>query len=157
MLAIPAALLWLGTGIVLVLAEVMSGSMVLLALGLAAISVSMLAILGVGLATQLVLFCLLTGLFLPLAIKVIQPLMFSRRHGSARSNASAHTIRLEPGAVVSVVEAETGLGVPHGGDVFRVALARRPSGDVIRAGDTVRILYMEGTNAFVELPSCHSR
>lgn len=114
MLAIPAALLWLGTGIVLVLAEVMSGSMVLLALGLAAICVSMAAYFGVGIATQLVLFCLLTGLFLLLATKLIQPLMFSRRHGSARSNASAHTIRLEPGAVVSVVEAETGLGVPHG-------------------------------------------
>ncbi len=65
--------LWLVLALVLSLAELTSGVLVLLALGIAAALTAALAFLGVSFYWQLVGMGVLSGLLVPLTIRVIRP------------------------------------------------------------------------------------
>ncbi|MGR4066831.1 NfeD family protein [Halomonas sp. LR3S48] len=67
------ALIWLAIALLLGLAELSSGALVLLALGIAAALTSALAALGLTLPWQLLAMGVFSGILLPLAIKVIRP------------------------------------------------------------------------------------
>lgn len=65
--------LWLVLALVLSLAELTSGVLVLLALGIAAALTALLAFLGVPFYWQLIGMGVLSGLLVPVAIRVIRP------------------------------------------------------------------------------------
>jgi inner membrane protein len=67
------ALVWLAIALLLGLAELSSGGLVLLSLGVAAALTSALAALGLGLPWQLLAMGVFSGLLIPLAVKVIRP------------------------------------------------------------------------------------
>lgn len=67
------ALIWIAIALLLGLAELTSGGMVLLALGVAAAFTAALAALGLGLPWQLLGMGVFSGLLVPLAVMVIRP------------------------------------------------------------------------------------
>lgn len=128
--------LWLVLALVLSLAELTSGVLVLLALGIAAALTAALAFLGVPFYWQLVGMGVLSGLLVPLAIRVIRP-RFSPRGVDYGTTGTG----VEKGNLYRTLKRDfdgaTGLKI--NGDFYR-----------LRTSDNGRTEFPEGTDVIFE-------
>lgn len=146
------AMLWLATALVLGLAELTSGALLLLALAIAAALTAATAAMGLPFSGQLLAMGVLSGVLVPLTIKVIRP-------------------RFSP---KGVAYGTTGTGVEHGHRYVTIerdfdgASGLKINGDFYRlrvdgstttrlpAGTQVIFKEFDGTTAIVELASANS-
>lgn len=137
--------LWLILALVLSLAELTSGVLVLLALGVAAALTSLLAFAGVGFEWQLVGMGVLSGILVPLAIWVIRP-RFSPRgvaYGTTGTGVENGTLYR---TLIRDFDAATGIKI--NGDFYRIRVAE--TGETTLPADTdVLFDQFDGTTAIV--------
>jgi membrane protein implicated in regulation of membrane protease activity len=136
-----AAVVWLIIGIVLVVAEVLSGAFVLVMLGAAALIASLLAALGLGLPISLVAFAVVAGGGITLA----RPALVRKMHTEhVKTNVDALVDKRA--IVVTTVDA-------HGGQVkIEGALWSARAYDeteVLEIGRSVTIMSISGATALV--------
>lgn len=141
------ALLWLALGLLLALAELTSGAMVLLALGVAALLTALLAWIGLPLAWQLIGLALFSGILVPVAIKLIRP-CFSPRgvaYGTTGTGVEkGHVYR----TLVRDFDGATGIKV--NGDFYRLRV-RETSATELPVGTAVTFKEFDGTTAIVTI------
>jgi membrane protein implicated in regulation of membrane protease activity len=136
-----AAVVWLIIGIVLVVAEVLSGAFVLVMLGAAALIAALLAALGLGLPISLVAFAVVAGGGITLA----RPALVRKMHTEhVKTNVDALVDKRA--IVVTTVDA-------HGGQVkIEGALWSARAYDeteVLEIGRSVTIMSISGATALV--------
>ncbi|MFP4251913.1 MAG: NfeD family protein [Guyparkeria sp.] len=142
---------WAVIGLVLALAELLTGAFVLLALGVAALITALLsALTGMGLVVQLVVMGIASGILVPLAIYRIRP-MFSPRgvkYGTTGAGSEAgKTFTVEPMRFDPSLPA-----IRVNGDQYRIQPVdehERPSDRQVDFGQHVQLLRFEGTIALV--------
>ncbi|CAM4044035.1 nodulation efficiency, NfeD-like protein [Vreelandella rituensis] len=140
---------WLIIALLLSLAELSSGGMVLLALGMAAALTALLAWLGLSLAWQLVGLGILAGVLVPIAIKFIRP-WFSPRgvaYGTTGTGVEKgrtyHTLKRD-------FDGATGIKV--NGDFYRIRISENGATE-LPEGTAVTFKTFDGTTAIVTLDS----
>ncbi|HEY4020148.1 MAG TPA: NfeD family protein [Pseudonocardiaceae bacterium] len=136
-----AAVIWLIIGIVLVVAEVLSGAFVLVMLGAAALVAALIAALGLGLPISLVAFAVVAGGGITLA----RPALVRKMHTDhVKTNVDALVDKRA--VVVTTVDA-------HGGQVkIEGALWSARAYDeteVLEIGRSVTIMSISGATALV--------
>jgi membrane protein implicated in regulation of membrane protease activity len=136
-----AAVIWLIIGIVLVVAEVLSGAFVLVMLGAAALVAALIAALGLGLPISLVAFAVVAGGGITLA----RPALVRKMHTDhVKTNVDALVDKRA--IVVTTVDA-------HGGQVkIEGALWSARAYDeteVLEIGRSVTIMSISGATALV--------
>lgn len=141
---------WLVITLLLGLAELMSGTLLLLALAVAAALTAILPMLGLSLPWQLLGMGLFSGILVPVAIHGIRP-RFSPRGvnygttGSGVERGQRYRVmhRDFDGASVLLIN----------GDLYRLRVASNPSGldDDLAEGTDVIFERFEGTTAIVQL------
>lgn len=137
--------LWLILALALSLAELTSGVLVLLALGVAAALTALLAYAGAAFEWQLVGMGVLSGLLVPLAIWVIRP-RFSPRGVSYGTTGTGVEHGTRYRTVIRDFDAATGIKV--NGDFYRIRVAE--TGETTLPPDTdVRFDQFDGTTAIV--------
>ncbi|MBB3231249.1 NfeD family protein [Halomonas stenophila] len=138
---------WLAIALLLGLAELTSGALLLLALGVAAALTAALAALGLSLSWQLLGMGVFSGLLAPLAIMVIRP-RFSPRGVAYGTTGTG----VEKGRAFTVLarDFDGACGIKINGDFYRIRLAG--SGDTDPPVGT-RVIFEEfdGTTAVVRL------
>lgn len=136
------ALVWLIAGVVLIVAEVISGELVLLMLGLAAMGAAGAAALGVPLGVDATVFAVL-GLGL---IFVARPALKRRLNRGIELKTNVEALIGKKAVVESTVDATSGR-VRINGDVWS---ARAFDGtQVLETGQTVMIMDISGATAVV--------
>lgn len=136
------ALLWLIAGVVLVAAEVISGDLVLLMLGVAALGAAGAAALGAPLAVDAAVFAALSlGLVL-----LARPALKRRLMRGADLRTNAEALIGKKALVEATVDSAGGLVLIDG-----QSWSARPLGEdeVIRAGETVTVMDISGATAVV--------
>lgn len=141
---------WLVIALLLGLTELLTGTLLLLALAVAAALTALLSALGLSMPMQLVGMGLMSGLLVPIAIRVIRP-RFSPRGvnygttGSGVERGQRYHVKQRnyDGASVLLIN----------GDLYRLRLTNSPSGsnDDLAAGTDVIFERFEGTTAIVQL------
>lgn len=141
--------LWLILALVLSLAELTSGVLVLLALGIAAALTALLAYLGVSFEWQLVGMGVLSGVLVPLAIWVIRP-RFSP-HGVAYGTTGTG---VEKGTHYQsqIRDFDAATGIKVNGDFYRIRVAETGETE-LPAGTDVLFDQFDGTTAIVHRTS----
>nr|WP_163502032.1 nodulation efficiency, NfeD-like protein [Halomonas socia] len=141
------ALLWLALSLLLALAELTSGAMVLLALGVAALVAALLAWLGLPLAWQLIGLALATGVLVPLAIKVIRP-WFSPRGVAYGTTGTG----VEKGRVYRTLirDYDGATGIKVNGDFYRLRVQESAATE-LPLGTAVVFKEFDGTTAIVTI------
>ncbi|MDI5892528.1 nodulation efficiency, NfeD-like protein [Halomonas rhizosphaerae] len=139
------AIIWLAIALLLGLAELMSGGLVLLALGGAAALTAGLAALGLSLPWQLLGLGVFSGLLVPLAVMVIRP-RFSPRgvaYGTTGTGVEKHrtytTLKRD-------FDGATGIKV--NGDFYRLRVVETGATE-LPAGTRVTFRRFDGTTALV--------
>ncbi|QIZ36509.1 NfeD family protein [Saccharopolyspora sp. ASAGF58] len=136
------ALVWLIAGVVLIVAEVISGELVLLMLGLAAMGAAGAAALGVPLGVDAAVFAVL-GLGL---IFVARPALKRRLNRGIELKTNVEALIGKKAVVESTVDATSGR-VRINGDVWS---ARAFDGtQVLETGQTVMVMDISGATAVV--------
>ncbi|MGI8305788.1 NfeD family protein [Saccharopolyspora hattusasensis] len=136
------ALVWLIAGVVLIVAEVISGELVLLMLGLAAMGAAGAAALGVPLGVDAAVFAVL-GLGL---IFVARPALKRRLNRGIELKTNVEALIGKKAVVESTVDATSGR-VRIDGDVWS---ARAFDGtQVLETGQTVMVMDISGATAVV--------
>lgn len=138
---------WVLIGLGLLLAELMTGTVLLLALALATFITAIAAYFNVGLTGQLFTLALSGAVLMPVAIKVIRPRLSPAgiNYGSVGSGA-------ENGKVFDIVarDFDNAPGIKIHGDFFRAELINaRPSDPPLKPDDRVIFDHFEGTTAKV--------
>jgi membrane protein implicated in regulation of membrane protease activity len=138
-----AALLWLVVGVVLMLAEVVSGNFVLLMLGVAGLAASGSALLGFGLPASGAVFAVGSVVLMML----VRPAL--KRH--MLSNIPHHRTNVEgligmPATVMSRVDAHGGQ-VKIGGDLWSARAFDED--EVFEPGHSVTVMDISGATAIV--------
>lgn len=146
--------LWLLIGLLLAAAELMTGGLVLLALGVAAIGVAVLAWFGIGLNGQLIGMAVLSGILVPVAVKWIRPRFSPQGVGYGTTGAGTERGRL---FTVCRRDFDGALGVKINGDFYRARLDNTEAPDstgasALAEGQPVRFVRFDGTTALVRLP-----
>ncbi|MBT2774172.1 NfeD family protein [Halomonas sp. ISL-60] len=138
---------WLVLALLLSLAELTSGAMVLLALGIAAALTAAVTALGLTLPWQLLSMAIFTGILLPLSIMVIRP------HFSPRGVAYGTTgTGVEKGNHYITLrrDFDDATGIKVNGDFYRLRVLE--SGETaLPNGTPVVFKRFEGTTALVTL------
>ncbi|WP_458526980.1 NfeD family protein [Onishia taeanensis] len=143
------ATLWLAAALVLGLAELTSGALLLLALAFAAALTAATAALGLPFSGQLLAMGVLSGLLVPLTIKVIRP-RFSPKgvaYGTTGSGAEQgrHYLTLDR-------EFDGACGLKINGDFYRLRVADSTT-TRLPPGTEVIFKEFDGTTAIVTLAS----
>lgn len=144
------AMLWLAAALVLGLAELTSGTLMLLALAIAAaLTAATTAALGLPVSGQLLAMGVLAGVLVPLTIKVIRP-RFSPKgvaYGTTGSGAEQgrHYLTLDR-------DFDGASGLKINGDFYRLRVA---DGTTTRLPPGTEVIFKEfdGTTAIVTLAS----
>lgn len=139
------AIVWLAVALLLGLAELFSGSLVLLALGAAAGLTAVLTLFGLTLSWQLLAMGILSGVLVPLTIWKIRPWFSPGGSQYGTTGTGAHrdqkfttTLRDFDNATVILIN----------GDLYRVRIAE--SGEAkLPPGTTVVFKHFDGTTAIV--------
>lgn len=143
--------LWLILALVLGLAELTSGVLVLLALGCAAAVTALLAFLGFSLTWQLVGMGVLSGLFVPIAIRYIRP-NFSPKGVAYGTTGTG----VEQGQQYNVIKRDfdgaTGLKI--NGDFYRLRVAETGATE-LPEGTQIVFENFDGTTAVVHCNPTH--
>lgn len=127
-------MLWLLFGGALCIAELFSGTFYLLLAGTAAFAAAAAAYLGAPAAGQVAAAALVAIAGLPLVKRV------SRRQGPARMD-------YDTGQSTTLIESGGALCAQHSGSLWRV---REAGGKTLAAGETVRIVAVDGNQLVVE-------
>ncbi|MWJ27500.1 nodulation efficiency, NfeD-like protein [Halomonas sp. ZH2S] len=140
---------WLIIALLLSLAELSSGGMVLLALGMAAALTGLLAWLGLSLAWQLVGLGILAGLLVPIAIKFIRP-WFSPRGVAYGTTGTG----VEKGRSYRTLKRDFdgATGIKINGDFYRIRISENGATE-LPEGMVVTFKSFDGTTAIVTLDS----
>ena len=141
--------LWLILALILSLAELTSGVLVLLALGIASALTAILASLGVSFEWQLAGMGVFSGILVPVAIKYIRP-RFSPKGVAYGTTGTG----VERGTVYETLrrEFDDATGIKVNGDFYRLRVGA--SGDTeLPAGTRVVFKRFDGTTAVVEVKS----
>ena len=141
------AIVWLAIALLLGLAELFSGSLVLLALGAAAGLTAVLTLFGLTLSWQLLAMGILSGVLVPLTIWKIRPWFSPGESQYGTTGTGAHrnqkfttTQRDFDNATVILIN----------GDLYRICVAQ--SGETaLPPGTTVVFEHFDGTTAIVRL------
>lgn len=145
------AVIWLIIALLLGLAELTTGGLVLLALGVAALLTAALAGLGLTLPWQLLGMGLFSGVLVPLSIWVIRP-RFSPRGVAYGTTGTG----VEKGHTYTTLKRDFdgATGIKINGDFYRLRVAapeeRRGETD-LPAGTSVIFQTFDGTTAIVQL------
>ncbi len=144
---------WAVIGLVLALAELVTGAFVLLALGIAALITALVtALIGIGLTGQLVVAGISAGVLVPLAIYRIRPLFSPRgvQYGTTGAGAeSGQTFIVEPMSFDPELPA-----IRVNGDQYRIRVVNerdQPTETPVEFGDRVQLDRFEGTIALVRI------
>ncbi|PMR74433.1 NfeD family protein [Billgrantia endophytica] len=139
------ALIWIAIALLLGLAELSSGGLVLLALGVAAALTSILAAMGLGLPWQLLGMGVFAGLLVPLAIMVIRP-WFSPRGVAYGTTGTG----VEKGLTYTTLKRDFdgASGVKVNGDFYRLRVAETGETE-LPEGTLVTFQHFDGTTAIV--------
>lgn len=140
---------WLIIALLLSLAELSSGAMVLLALGIAAALTAGVAALGLTLPWQLVSMAVFTGVLVPIGVMVIRP--YFSPQGVAYGTTGTG---VERGNVYRTQrrDFDNATGIKVNGDFYRLRVVE--SGETELPPDTPVIFSrFEGTTALVTLPA----
>ena len=146
------AVIWLIVALLLGLAELTTGGLVLLALGIAAALTSALAGLGLSLPWQLLGMGLFSGVLVPLAIWVIRP-RFSPRGVACGTTGTG----VEKGRTYTTLKRDfdSASGIKINGDFYRLRVAAdagESSGETdLPPGTRVIFQTFDGTTAIVHL------
>ncbi|WP_447893899.1 nodulation efficiency, NfeD-like protein [Vreelandella sp. GE22] len=138
---------WLVLALLLSLAELASGAMLLLALGVAAALTAMVTLLGLTFPWQLVSMGIFAGLLVPIAIMVIRP-RFSPRGVAYGTTGTG----VEKGNRYTTLKRDydNATGIKVNGDFYRLRVLE--SGETeLPAGSPVIFKRFEGTTALVVL------
>lgn len=140
---------WLIIALLLSLAELSSGGMVLLALGMAAALTALLAWLGLSLAWQLVGLGILAGILVPIAIKFIRP-WFSPRGVAYGTTGTG----VEKGRTYCTLKRDFdgATGIKINGDFYRIRISENGATE-LPEGMVVTFRSFDGTTAIVTLDS----
>lgn len=140
--------IWLAIALLLGLAELASGALVLLALGIAAALTACIAFLGVSLAWQLLGMGIFAGLLLPLTIKVIRP-YFSPAMAYGTTGTG-----MEKGHEYPTLKRDfdNATGIKINGDFYRIRIAKTEATE-LPIGTAVIFQEFDGTTAMVTLAS----
>ncbi|XKH59540.1 nodulation efficiency, NfeD-like protein [Halomonas sediminis] len=140
---------WLIIALLLSLAELSSGGMVLLALGMAAALTGLLAWLGLSLAWQLVGLGILAGVLVPIAIKFIRP-WFSPRGVAYGTTGTG----VEKGRNYRTLKRDFdgATGIKVNGDFYRIRISENGATE-LPEGTVVTFKSFDGTTAIVTLDS----
>lgn len=138
---------WLAIALLLGLAELTSGALLLLALGVAAALTAVIAALGLSLPWQLLGMGVFSGLLAPLAIMVIRP-WFSPRGVAYGTTGTG----VEEGHDFTVLarDFDGARGIKINGDFYRIRLAGGGDAD-LPVGTRVTFEEFDGTTAVVTL------
>lgn len=141
------AVVWLAIALLLGLTELASGTLLLLALAVAAALTAGLAGLGVSLPWQLLGMGVFSGLLLPLAVMVIRP-RFSPRGVAYGTTGTG----VEKGRTYSteVRDFDAASGIKINGDFYRLRVAEGGETE-LPAGTMVTFQRFDGTTAIVHL------
>ncbi|MCE8003134.1 nodulation efficiency, NfeD-like protein [Billgrantia ethanolica] len=139
------ALIWLAIALLLGLAELSSGGLVLLSLGVAAALTSALAALGLTLPWQLLAMGVFSGILIPLAVKVIRP-WFSPAGVAYGTTGTG----VEKGHTYTTLKRDFdgASGVKINGDFYRLRVAETGE-TVLPEGSLVIFHHFDGTTAVV--------
>jgi inner membrane protein len=143
---------WLAIALLLGLAELASGALLLLALGVAAALTAGLAGLGASLAWQLLGMGVFSGVLLPLAVMVIRP-RFSPRGVAYGTTGTG----VEKGRTYTTLirDFDGASGIKINGDFYRLRVAAdadEKRGETrLPAGSVVTFKEFDGTTAVVSL------
>ncbi|WP_447926581.1 NfeD family protein [Vreelandella sp. EE27] len=138
---------WLVLALLLSLAELTSGAMLLLALGVAAALTAMVTLLGLNFPWQLVSMGVFAGLMVPLGVMVIRP-RFSPRGVAYGTTGTG----VEKGNRYTTLKRDydNATGIKVNGDFYRLRVLE--SGETeLPAGSPVIFKRFEGTTALVVL------
>jgi membrane protein implicated in regulation of membrane protease activity len=136
-----AAVVWLIVGIVLVVAEVLSGAFVLVMLGAAALVAALVAALGLGLPISLICFAVVAGGGITLARPALVRKMHTEPH---KTNVDA--LVGKRAVVVTEVDAATGQ-VKIDGALWSARAYDET--EVLEVGRSVTIMSISGATALV--------
>ncbi|MDI5935386.1 nodulation efficiency, NfeD-like protein [Halomonas kalidii] len=139
------AYLWLAIALLLGLAELMSGGLVLLALGVAAALTAGLAALELALPWQLLGMGVFSGLLVPLAVMVIRP-RFSPRgvaYGTTGTGVEKHRTY-----TTLKRDFDGATGIKINGDFYRLRVVETGATE-LPAGTRVTFKRFDGTTALV--------
>lgn len=144
---------WLVIALLLGVAELASGALLLLALGVAAALTAALAALGFSLPWQLLGMGISSGLLVPIAVWVLRP-----RFSPAGVAYGTTGTGVEQGNTYRVIERDFdgASGIKINGDFYRVRLAATDEGD-LPADTLVTFKEFDGTTAIVSLASTTSK
>ncbi|MBW6390153.1 NfeD family protein [Billgrantia antri] len=139
------ALIWLAIALLLGLAELTSGVLVLLSLGVAAALTSAVAVLGLTLPWQLLAMGVFSGILLPLTIKVIRP-WFSPSGVAYGTTGTG----VEQGHTYTTLKRDfdDASGIKINGDFYRLRVAETGATE-LPAGTLVTFERFDGTTAIV--------
>lgn len=139
------ALIWLAIALLLGLAELSSGGLVLLSLGVAAALTSALAALGLTLPWQLLAMGVFSGILIPLAIKVIRP-WFSPSGVAYGTTGTG----VEHGRTYATLKRDFdgACGIKINGDFYRLRVAETGETELAE-GTLVVFQQFDGTTAIV--------
>jgi len=142
---------WLILGLILLLSELLSGVLVLLAVGLAALLTAVVAALGGDFIWQLTAMGLFSGILIPVMIYVIRPRFSPRGVAYGATGSGGETGETFP---IEVRDRDGALGIRVKGDFLRV---RGRAGELpaLAPGDPVVLEGFEGTTALVYPLSQH--
>ncbi|WFE71236.1 hypothetical protein P8S55_15815 [Halomonas sp. M1] len=139
---------WLVVALLLSLAELSSGAMVLLALGIAAAFTAAVAALGFTLPWQLISMAVFAGVLVPLGVMVIRPRFTPK--GVAYGTTGTG---VEKGSLYRTQrrDFDNATGIKVNGDFYRLRVVE--SGETELSPDTLVVFKrFEGTTALVMLP-----
>lgn len=138
---------WLVIALLLGLAELASGALLLLALGVAAALTAALAAMGFSLSWQLLGMGVSSGLLVPLAVRVLRP-----RFSPAGVAYGTTGTGVEQGNTYRVIERDFdgASGIKVNGDFYRIRLAVTDETD-LPVDTLVTFKEFDGTTAIVSL------
>ncbi|HVZ99192.1 MAG TPA: NfeD family protein [Caulobacterales bacterium] len=140
---IAAPQLWLGLGLVLLIAELLSGTTYLLWPAVAAAVTALFAAMGAPLVAQICVFALMTILLVVFARPIVRAWLLQRQAGAPVLNDRAASL---VGTRASATETFiNGVGAVKIND----SVWRAKSADAIEAGAVVEVLSVEGTTVTV--------
>ncbi|MFM9269589.1 NfeD family protein [Halomonas elongata] len=144
---------WLVIALLLGVAELASGALLLLALGVAAALTAALAALGFSLPWQLLGMGISSGLLVPVAVWVLRP-----RFSPAGVAYGTTGTGVEQGHTYRVIERDFdgASGIKINGDFYRIRLAATDEAD-LPADTLVTFKEFDGTTAIVSLASTTSK
>jgi membrane protein implicated in regulation of membrane protease activity len=139
------ALLWLALGVVLVVAEALTGTLVLLMIGAGAIAAAVAAALGAPLLAQLLIFAVVSAL----SVWVLRPII--RRHFvptviDPAAMDGAKVLEGAGGEVLEQVTTEAGL-VKVEGELW--SARAYDATQVLEPGERIRVIEVRGNTAMV--------